>query len=211
MTQPSDPADEPREPIPGVDFDPYRFGAPEYPVAPDWAPHGYQPPPPAGGPPYPPQLPLTPPQPGQAPQPGQYPPYGGPAGYGAYPPPAYPPPPGYPTHQYPPPAYPPYPATRPGPTGKAITALVMGVLSVLMFWTSIFDVIFIVLALIFGGIALHEGRSRPERTTSRFGIVAISCALVGVIAATIFTVWAVHEADDCDSSYYDSSTSWFCD
>lgn len=195
MTTPSDPADEPREPVPGVDFDPYRFGAPEHAVAPDWAPPGYQPPQP------------PPPQPGAYGQygpPPQY-PYGQPQVPPPYPGPQYAP------QQYPPPAYPPYPVSGRGPTGKSITALVMGVLSVLLFWTTFLDAVFIVLALVFGGIALHEGRSRPERTTSRFGIAAISCALVGIVAATIFTVWVFHEADQCNSSYYEDSTSWFCD
>ena len=53
MTTPSDPSGaqpgdltgEPREPVPGVDFDPYRFGAPEHPIAPEYAPPGYTPPP----------------------------------------------------------------------------------------------------------------------------------------------------------------------
>lgn len=215
MTNPSDSPDEPREPVPGVDFDPYRFGAPEHPIAPDWAPPGYVPPAPppppynqyAPPPQYPPYgQPQVPPQnfgPQYPGQPGpQYPGHPGDYGYGGYPPP--------PGKQYPPPPYPPYPV-RTGPTGKAITALVMGILSVLLFWTTFLDGVFIVLALVFGGIALHEGKSRPERTTSRFGIVAISCALVGIVAATIFTVWIFNEADKCNASYYGDSTSWFCD
>lgn len=32
------------EPRPGVDFDPYRFGLPDHPIAPEYAPPGYRPP-----------------------------------------------------------------------------------------------------------------------------------------------------------------------
>ena len=47
---------------PPLDFDPYRFGRPEHPIAPEYAPPGYRQPPPSGGPQYP-YTPSPPPPP----------------------------------------------------------------------------------------------------------------------------------------------------
>src|SRR3954454_23535506 len=64
-----------------LDFDPYRFGAPEHPIPPEYAPPGYKPPaptrPPPGVPPPLPQSGYLPPayRPGPPPPPQQV-PYG---------------------------------------------------------------------------------------------------------------------------------------
>ena len=55
------------DPEPPLDFDPYRFGKPDHPVAPEYAPPGYRPP--AG---------LTPPQFNYPPPPPRSAPYGAP-------------------------------------------------------------------------------------------------------------------------------------
>ena len=71
------PPDEPDTPPAGpgpddgpLDFDPYRFGKPDYPIAPEYAPPGYVPP-------APPPSPLPPPPPMQVYPPGRV-PYGHP-------------------------------------------------------------------------------------------------------------------------------------
>ena len=166
------------------DFDPYRFGAPEHPIPPEYAPPGYrppvQPPPPQYYPGYGSQQ-GYPGYPGQQAQQG-YQPYPGGQPY-----PGYPPTPPYAT-QYPPP--------RTG-NGKAIAALVLGIVSVVFFWTSVLDAVPIILALIFGGISLSEARRRPQREGHRLAVAGIACAVVGAILATIWSVWIYSKVKNC--------------
>lgn len=182
MTTPPNPG-QPEESTP-PDFDPYRYGAPEHPIPPEYAPPGYQPP-------------------AQPPAPQYYPGYGTPPGYPGYPNqpgqqgyqnhpgqqnyPGYPPAPPYGT-QYPPP--------RTG-NGKAIASLVLGIVSIVFFWTSVLDAVPISLAVIFGGIALSEARRRPQREGHRLAIAGIACAVVGAILATIWSVWIYSKVRDC--------------
>jgi hypothetical protein len=185
MSKPSEPGpgespDSGAEPPP-PEFDPYRFGAPEHPVPPEYAPPGYRPPAAA-----------------QRTPPGYPPP-----GYGQ---PPYPPPgaPGYPY----PPQPPPYPAQYPPPRtghGKAIAALVLGILSILLCVLSLFDAVFVILALIFGGLALAESRSRPNREGRGMAIAGIACAIAGAILATVFSLWIYGKVKDCTA--YDPGSS----
>ena len=63
------PPDVPPDGEPPLDFDPYRFGKPDHPVSPDWAPPGYHPVAPPVGPagPYPNPRWPPPPPPGYGP------------------------------------------------------------------------------------------------------------------------------------------------
>lgn len=191
MSAPSEPGpgegpDSGNEPPP-PDFDPYRFGAPEHPVPPEYAPPGYRPP-------YPPPPPPR--------SPAGYPP----AGYGQ---PPYPPPPGQPGYPYPP-QPPPYTTQYPPPRtghGKAIAALVLGILSILLCVLSLFDAVPVILALIFGGIALAESRRRPNREGRGMAIAGIACAIVGAILATVFSVWIYGKVKDC-TAYEPGSSAY---
>jgi hypothetical protein len=192
----SQPAEQP--------FDPYRFGRPDHPIPAEYAPPGYTGPtlptnPYAGGPyaggPYaggPPQGQPYGEQPaGQ--QPGrdpygrpQYPPYG----YGAPTPPPY--------HGY----------AQPGTGhGKAIAALVLGILSIVFCWASFFDAIFVILGLIFSLIALSEARAR--RVGGRgLALAGLICTVVGALLATAFTVWVVHVANQCGGFGNSNDPGW---
>ncbi|MEO8888500.1 MAG: DUF4190 domain-containing protein [Jatrophihabitantaceae bacterium] len=157
-----------------IDFDPYRFGRPEHPIAPEYAPPGY-----AG--------PFTQPQPA-----AYLPPAGYPSHPGHQPPPyqhlpAGPPPPPY-NLQYPPP--------RTG-NGKAIAALVLGLASILFCWLSFFDVVLVVLAVVFGFIALGEAKRRPGNEGKGLAIAGLACALVGAILATVLTIVIYTKYKDC--------------
>jgi hypothetical protein len=186
------------EPAGEAPFDPYRFGLPDHPIAAEYAPPGYtgpvtpaptpyDQPNPFGSAPYgtPPSNPFNNPPGtpyGTAPQqPHQYPPMP----YGTYGPygPGGPPPPGY--HGY---------AQR--RTGKAVTALVLGILSIVMFWLTILDAVFVILALIFGLIALGETK-RGNGEGRGMAIAGLACAVAGAVAATVFTVVIVHAANQC--------------
>jgi hypothetical protein len=212
-------------------FDPYRFGAPEHPVPPEYAPPGYVPPAASNPAAQPPQ--VAPPTPGQSgwgqsgygqsgygqsgwgghagyPPPGQspYPPPGQPP----YPPPGQPPyPPPYsaylPPGQSPyPQAYPGYPPPRPG-HGKAITALVLGICSILFFWTTFFDVLLIIPALVFGFMALSEARRAGggSRGMARAGLI---CTAVGTVLALAFTIFALHRVNHCTDLYGSSGPAY---
>ena len=172
--------DKPGEPA-ELDFDPYRFGAPEHPIPPEYAPPGYKPP-----------------QAAQPAPPGLQPPAG-------YPPPAYqtgpPPPP-----QQAPYGMPYYVPQRRG-TGKAVAALVLGIGSIVLSILSVFDIVLIALALIFGIIALTEANRSPQREGRGMAIAGIICAAVGAILAVVLTLWFVGAARHC--TQYDGGSSQF--
>jgi hypothetical protein len=205
----SDPAGE-------APFDPYRFGKPDRPIPPEYAPPGYVPPTPEVSPtsPYGPSSPYGPgpsgPSPyGPGPSGGQA-PYG-PAPYGQPPygqPPYGPPgqephgtPPPYPG-QYPggygppPPGYSGYGPAR-GSNGKAVAALVLGIASIILFWLSVLDAVPVILALVFGLLGLSQSKSRPDRAGRSMAISGLVCCLIGAVLATIFTVKIVHAINDC--------------
>jgi hypothetical protein len=175
-SQPTQPTPEPvsldkpasDEPL---DFDPYRFGKPDYPISPEYAPPGYTGPvthqPPVG---YPPPMPYS------AQQPPAYPNF-----------PAVPPPPPYNVQ---------YPQPRTG-NGKAIAAMVLGIGSIVFCWLSIFDAVLIVPAVIFGAIALTEANRKPTRDGRGMAITGLSCALVGAVLATVFTFYVYNKVKDC--------------
>jgi hypothetical protein len=185
---------EPAEP-----FDPYRFGAPAHPVPPEYAPPGYIPPVPQ-----PPASPAGPPAgqpypyPGYSPYPGQ--PYPGAPGQ---PGPAGPPGQGYP---YPPPQYLtqyPQPATG---NGKATAGLVLGILSIVLFWTTIFDAIPVILGVIFGFLGLNEAK-RTGRSRG-MAIAGIVCGFVGAVFAIVFTVWIINRIQPCVNAYNSGSSEF---
>lgn len=181
---PTPPAVTPPPPAAAAPFDPYRFGKPERPVPPEYAPPGYVPDPadyPTGRPatpPYPPAGPRTSqastPYPGPPPGPSEpHAPYGAPT----------------------PPPYHGYVQPRTG-NGKAIAALVLGLASIPLCFVSILDAALIVPAVILGLIAL--GESRSGRTGGRgLAIAGVACAVVGAVLAALVTVWYVHAANRC--------------
>jgi hypothetical protein len=121
----------------------------------------------------------------------------------ANPPPQFPPgPPQYPGYWAPPPNAPQYPQPRTG-NGKAITALVLGIVSIVLCWLSLFDIIPAVLALIFGILGRNESVRHPERGGRGMAVAGIACAVIGALLAGLFTAWAVHRFSDC----YDGNAS----
>jgi uncharacterized protein DUF4190 len=181
-------------------FDPYRFGKPDHPIPAEYAPPGYTGPvaparQPYGGPPNP----YAPPPAGA----GQDNPFANPPGtpygaaHGGQPPYQYPPQgyvPGAPGAPLPPP-YHGY-AQPTGSNGKAIAALVLGILSIVFCWLSVFDGIFVVLALIFGLIALSETKGN-RRTGRGLAVAGLVCMIVGALLATIISVKVFSAIDKC--------------
>ena len=194
------------DPTSEAPFDPYRFGKPDHPIPAEYAPPGYTGPvTPAAGPYEAPNPFGPPPYGGQPTNPFSNPPgtpYGGPQQHYQYPPTPYgpgaPPPPMY--HGYAPPR---------SSNGKAVASLVLGILSIVMFWLTIFDSVFIVLALIFGLIALSETKSGAGHGRG-MAIAGLVCTAVGTLAATVFTVLIVHAANQC-GGFSNNNTSVFQD
>lgn len=200
------------EPTDDKPFDPYRFGAPEHSVPPEYAPPGfeetgYHPPAPAPDPtatppvtPYgqPPGPYGPPPGPyGQPPQsyqpytqqPGPNQPYGPPGGY-----------PGPPPNYY---------GYRPAPSGngKALAGLILGILSCAFFFFTIADAAVIIPGFIFSLLALSEARrTGVRRTMAMWGLVL---TIIGtVLAVTLFTVAIVLiEKTDCSKPQETGSIS----
>ena len=124
------------------------------------------------------------------------PPQYAPPGYG---PPAQPPNAGY---WAAPPQWTQYPQPRTG-NGKAIAALVLGIVSIVLCWLSLFDVVPVVLALVFGILGRNESVRHPERGGHGMAVAGIVCAVVGAVLAGLFTAWALHRFSSC----YDSNLS----
>ncbi|GAA2022640.1 hypothetical protein GCM10009839_20130 [Catenulispora yoronensis] len=127
----------------------------------------------------PPGFPAPPPGPAQigygpGPQPGPPPGYGPPApGYG---PPGYgPPAPGYGPPGYPPPPYGPYLVRK--TNGMAVTGMVLGIVSLVLFWAWFFGPVLAVLGLIFSGVGISQcGRTGQEG--KGMAIAGLVCSLI---------------------------------
>jgi Domain of unknown function (DUF4190) len=205
-------------------FDPYRFGKPDHPIPAEYAPPGYTgpvvptvhtPPPPGWGAPPPAANPANP---FSNPPGTPYSPYGDqPTGYSSPPPPGQQPyappgqPPPGPPGQYPygppgqtpyaPPGYDPYaPAgygyARRAGTGKAVTALVLGIASIFFCWLFFLDAALVIPGLIFGLIALSEAK-RPGGAGRGLALTGLICSVAGGVLATVATVLLVHAANQC--------------
>ena len=201
----STPADPTAAPL---DFDPYRFGKPDHPVPPEYAPPGYVPD-------YPPpqpveQKPVWPPT-DDATKPPAY------APYQQYPPPQYQPgqhqPPQYQPGQYQPhppapPGYPAYGMVRQG-NGKATTAMVLGILGIIFFWLTILDLGLAIPAIVVGALALRDANRFPERGGRGKAIAGLVCGIISVVLVIVAVVFVYVRIKPCldygiNSSEYNS-------
>ena len=87
-------------------------------------------------------------------------------------------------YDYPPPPGPTGPPSSPPGNGMAIASLVLGIISILFFWTSIFAIIFMVTSII--GIVLGV-LSRKKNSLAGFPTGLGTAGLVLNIIALIFT------------------------
>jgi hypothetical protein len=180
-------------------FDPYRFGKPDHPIPAEFAPPGYT------GPVAPPPSPY-PPAPSQWPPPGeQANPFSNPPGtpYGGQQPYQYPPAP--PGPYGPPPPYPGYQPRR--SSGKAVAALVLGIMSIVFCWLSFFDAIFVILGLIFALLALSETKALGGSGRG-MALAGLVCTIVGAILATVITVLIVHAVNQCGGFSNSNAPGW---
>jgi hypothetical protein len=107
-----------------------------------------------------------------------------------------------------PPPYPPdYPRPRTG-NGKAIAALVLGIVSIVLCWLSLLDLVPIVLALVFGFLGRSDAAKWPQRGGRGMAIAGITCALVGALLAGLFTAWVYTRIRTCNEHYDVSSPQY---
>jgi hypothetical protein len=192
---PAEPVQSDPQPLrqPETPFDPYRYGAPEQPVPPEYAPPGYTPPaaPPSfTKPPAVPPSSYPPTQPAYGTQPGYGNQGGGPAPYPA--------PPHYASQ---------YPQPKTG-NGKAVAGLVLGILAIVFFWTSILDVVLVALGVIFACLGLSE--SKQTGGGHGMALSGLVCAIVGALFATIFTVVIYGKIATCLNDYPPGSARDHC-
>lgn len=148
---------------PDESFDPYRFGKPDYPIPPEYAPPGYVPEP----------TPTAPSQPH---------PYYGPSQYASLPTP--PPYPGYPYGGY-------YPQPQQGGSGLAVASMVLGIISIFGSLLFFFDAPFVILAVVFGLISLNG--KRPGRGMAIAGLACGAVGAVLAILTTVAINSSVQE------------------
>ena len=186
-----------------LDFDPYRFGRPDHPIPPEYAPPGYVPPTPAtpseparARPVWPPQEPS-----GKAGPPPAYP-------YGGYPPPPQPYG-GYTPHPPPPPGYPPYGQVQRG-TGRATTAMVLGIIAIPMFWLTIFDLALAVPAIVLGALALRDANRLPGRPGRGKALAGLICGIVAVVLVVVTVVVVYSRLSSCLNYGFNSDRYQSC-
>jgi hypothetical protein len=81
----------------------------------------------------------------------------------------------------------------------AIAGMVLGILSILLCWIAFFDIPLIVLGIIFSVLGL--GAAKRGASGRGMAIAGLTCAIVGAVAATAITVWAVRKDRSCSDKY----------
>ena len=95
---------------------------------------------------------------------------------------------------------------QPSGNGKATAGLVLGIIAILLFWTTFFDAVFIVVALVFGILGFSASKVRGTgRGTAIAGIV---CAVVAAVLTIAFTVFVLHLSHECGGASGQDSASF---
>lgn len=100
----------------------------------------------------------------------------------------------------------PYPQPRTG-TGKAVAALILGILSVVLCFLSLFDVFLIIPAIIFGSLALNDAK-RWGGAGRGMAISGLVCAGLGAVLAVSLTVWLAPKIARCANDYPPRSAAY---
>jgi hypothetical protein len=74
--------------------------------------------------------------------------------------------------------------------------LVLGIVSILMFWTAFLDIVLVIAASVFGAAAISDRGSRRS-TSRRLAVAGLACAAIGAVAAIAWTVYVVHIINNC--------------
>ena len=84
--------------------------------------------------------------------------------------------------------------------------MVLGILSIVFFWTMFLDLLLIIPAVLFATLGLAEARrTNAGRGMARAGII---CTAFGTIFALSFTVVVVHRINTCDGRYSRNTSSY---
>jgi hypothetical protein len=105
--------------------------------------------------------------------------------------------------------YPPAPAQA-APTGLAVTALVLGIVAVVLSWVPFLGLVIGVLAVVFGAIAAARARkiaTRPDRGKAIAGIVTGTIAVVASIGFVVLAMAVAYNSDEADGRC-DTERAW---
>lgn len=75
--------------------------------------------------------------------------------------------------------------------------MVLGIVSIVCCWLTVFDAVPVVLAVVFGIVALNEMRANPARGGRGMAVAGIVCGAVGALLAIVLTTWFFHLANQC--------------
>lgn len=107
-------------------------------------------------------------------------------------------------------AYPPPPGTPPGwvpvqrSNGMATAGLVLGIVSVVLFWTSVIDIPLVILGITFSAIGLK--RAKAGAGARGFALTGLICSLVAALIVTVLLAVLVPRYLHCHDKWGDNST-----
>lgn len=92
-------------------------------------------------------------------------------------------------------------------SGKSVAALVLGILSIFLFFLTFLDLVLIVPAIVLASLALNDAKQRGGAGRS-MAIAGLCCAIAGALAAITFTVWAMPKVAKCANEYPTNSDGY---
>lgn len=165
----------------GEDFDPYRYGRPD--PNPTHDAFGRR-------------LPSgQPPAPGPAQQPGAQ----APGPWPSPPPNPYPGP-----YQMPPGTPPGWVPVQQGSNGMATAGMVLGIVSLVLFWTSVIDIPIVILGITFSAIGLK--RAKLGAGARGMAMAGLICSLIAAVVVAVLLAVIVPRYVHCHDKWGDNST-----
>ena len=76
---------------------------------------------------------------------------------------------------------------RPGVSGNAVTALVTGITGLVLCWVPVLDITLGIVAVVFGAVALHQGRTQHRGGTG----MAVAGLVTGILTILVFITLVV--------------------
>lgn len=99
--------------------------------------------------------------------------------------------------------------TAPASNGFAVAALVLGIVSILGFWTFGIGVVFGVLAIVFGLLGRKKAKEMPGDGKRGLSTAGVITGVIGVVGGALFFVAAVTWFDDLEINT--DPADGFCD
>ena len=101
--------------------------------------------------------------------------------------------------------------SRPQSSGLATASLVLGIISIVTFWTFGFGVLLGILAVILGVVARRRARDAVGQTNAGRATAGIVTGVLGAIGGLLFVLMIVLVWDDVVTEIENESRDGFCD